>query len=101
MATAEAGTSAAHQAALTQPTTVTNVLTGRYARAVRTPLVDRLEASGLEPPDYPLPRSLSPEAVMLAGQGGPLSRALPAAELVVALVDEACAALAASADTQR
>ena len=88
------GTSEAHQAALSQPTSITRVLTGRYARAVRTPLVERLEATGLEPPDYPLPRSLSPEPPMLAGQGGPLSRALPAAELVVALVAEADAALA-------
>jgi nitronate monooxygenase len=97
----EAGTSEAHQAALSQPTIVTRVLTGRYARAVRTPLVDRLEASGLQPPDYPVPRFLSPEAPMLVGQGGPLSRALAAAELLVALVDEASAALDAVADTQR
>jgi len=90
---AEAGTSAAHREALSRDTTVTRVLTGRHARAVRTPLVDRLEASGLEPPDYPLPRFLLPEAPMLAGQGGPLARSLPAADLVAALAAETHAAL--------
>jgi len=64
------------------------VLTGRHARAVRTPLVDRLEASGREPPDYPLPRYLLPEPPMLVGQGGPLARSLPAGDLVAALASE-------------
>jgi nitronate monooxygenase len=85
---AEAGTSEAHREALSADTILTRVLTGRYARAVRTPLVDRLEASGLEPPDYPLPRSLLPEAPMLAGQAGPLGRSLPVAELMTRLVAE-------------
>jgi nitronate monooxygenase len=86
----ESGATDAHKRALAgAETTVTKVLTGRHARAVRTPLVDRLEASGLEPPDYPLPRSLSPEPPMLAGQGAALARALPAAELMAALEDEA------------
>jgi nitronate monooxygenase len=85
---AEAGTSEPHRRALSQDTTITRVLTGRYARAVRTPLVDRLEASGLEPPDYPLPRFLLPEAPMLAGQGGALARSLPATDLIDALVAE-------------
>jgi nitronate monooxygenase len=88
LACTEAGTSQAHRRALLQETSITRVLTGRYARAVRTPLVERLEAAGLEPPDYPLPRLLSPEPPMLAGQGGPMSRALPAAELVAALAAE-------------
>jgi nitronate monooxygenase len=92
--TAEAGTSAAHRQALSQDTTVTRVLTGRHARAVRTPLVDRLESSGLEPPDYPLPRFLAPERPMLAGQGGPLARSVPAAELVATLAAETDEALA-------
>src|SRR5437764_9173900 len=47
----EADTGPAHREALAGDTIVTRVLTGRYARAVRTPLVDRLEAAGLEPPD--------------------------------------------------
>jgi nitronate monooxygenase len=91
---AEAGTGAAHREALTGETTVTRVLTGRYARAVRTALVDRLEASGLRPPDYPLPRYLTPEPPMLAGQGGPLARSMPAAELIARLADETGEALA-------
>lgn len=91
---AEAGTSERHRLALTGTTTVTRVLTGRYARAVRTPVVDRLEESGLEPPDYPLPRALTPEPPMLAGQGGQMARSLPAAELMAALETETDAALA-------
>jgi nitronate monooxygenase len=94
----EAGTSDAHRAALSGETTITRVLTGRHARAVRTSLVDRLEASGLEPPDYPLPRFLSPQPPMLAGQGGPLARSLPAAELVAALAVETDLALARAAN---
>lgn len=84
----EAGTSADHRRALSEDTIVTRVLTGRHARAVRTPLVERLETSGLEPPDYPLPRFLLPEAPMLAGQGGPMARSLPAGELVAQLAIE-------------
>jgi nitronate monooxygenase len=90
----EAGTNAAHRQALAEPTTVTRVLTGRHARAVRTPLVDRLEQSDVEPPDYPLPRYLSPETPMLVGQGGPAARSLPAADLLAALEAEADAAVA-------
>ena len=90
---AEAGTSRAHRQALAAPTTITRVLTGRQARAVRTPLVEKLEATGLTPPDYPLPRFLLPEPPMLVGQGGALARSLPAAELVAALADEVDTAL--------
>jgi nitronate monooxygenase len=84
----EAGTSPAHRQALAAPTAITRVLTGRHARAVRTPLVDTLEAAGLTPPDYPLPRFLLPEPPMLVGQGGALARSLPAGELVEALAAE-------------
>jgi nitronate monooxygenase len=90
---AEAGTTPAHRRALREPTVITPVLTGRHARAVRTPLVERLEGSGLTPPDYPLPRFLLPDPPMLVGQGGPLARALPAGELVAALAAEVDAAL--------
>lgn len=85
---AEAGTSEAHRRALRQDTIITRVLTGRHARAVRTPLVDYLETSGLEPPDYPLPRLLLPDAPMLVGQAGRLARSLPAIELVATLAAE-------------
>ena len=91
--TDEAGTGAAYRQALSSPTTVTRVLTGRAARAVRTPLVARLEASGVEPPDYPLPRLFLTEPPFLAGQGGPLARAQPAGELVALLEQETDAAL--------
>lgn len=89
----ESGASDEHRAALGRETTITRVMTGRHARGVRSPLVDRLERSGIEPPDYPLPRFLFPEPVLLVGQGGPLARALPAAELVSTLVEETDAAL--------
>jgi nitronate monooxygenase len=90
----EAGTSEAHRAALGRPTTITRVITGRYARSVTRPLIDELEASGLEPPDFPLPRLVFPEEPMLAGQGSAVARTLPAGELVAALAAETEAALA-------
>jgi nitronate monooxygenase len=89
----EVGADDAQRRALTGATTVTRVLTGRHARAVRTALVERLEAAGLEPPDYPLPRYLLPEAPVLAGQGARMGRTLPAAELVATLAAETGAAL--------
>jgi len=85
---AEAGTGPAYRAALGEETTVTRVLTGRPARAVRTPLVDRLEDSGVRPPEYPLPRLFLTEPPLLVGQAGGMARPLPAAELVAALVHE-------------
>jgi nitronate monooxygenase len=89
LTTDEAGTSAAHRAAVGQETTVTTVLTGRAARAVRTPIVDQLEASGVQPPDYPLPRAYQADPPMLAGQGGAMARSMSAAELVRTLAAEA------------
>ncbi len=79
---AEAGISQAYRAALGSDTTVTAVMTGRHGRVVRTPLIDRLEASGLRPPDFPLPLLLAPENPIFAGQAGGLVRFLPAGELV-------------------
>jgi nitronate monooxygenase len=98
LGTDEAGTSPAHRQALAAETTITRVLTGRHARAVRTPLVDRLEAAGMAPPDYPLPRYLLPEPPMLVGQGGPLARSLPAGRLVETLSAETDTALARPAE---
>jgi nitronate monooxygenase len=92
----EAGTTEAHRRAVGEETTVTRVLTGRHARAVRTPLVDRLEASTVEPPDYPLPRYLNPEPPMLVGQAGGLSRALPAPDLIATLASETTLVIRAS-----
>lgn len=79
---AEAGISQPYRAALGSDTTVTAVMTGRYGRVVRTPLIERLEASGLRPPDFPLPLLLAPENPVFAGQAGGLVRFLPAGELV-------------------
>src|SRR5207253_418312 len=90
----ESGASEEHRQALAGDTVITRSLTGRHARAIRTPLVDKLDSSGVEPPDYPLPRYLLREAVMLAGQGGALARSLPAGDLVEALARETDAALA-------
>jgi nitronate monooxygenase len=88
-----------------RPTTVTDRLTGRPARIVRTRLADEL--AGLEPLPFPLQaaatgpvtRAASEQgrddlAVVLAGQGRSLGRALPAAELMAALVEETDEALA-------
>jgi nitronate monooxygenase len=98
LASDEADVPAAYRAALGQPSTVTNVLTGRFARAVRTPLVQRLEASGVAPPDYPLPRLFLTEPPFLVGQGGGRARSLPAAELVALLAAETDDAVAAVND---
>jgi nitronate monooxygenase len=89
----EAGTSEAHRLALGRPTTVTRVMTGRHARGVGRPLIEELEASGLEPPDYPLPRLVFPDELLLAGEGGALARSLPARRLVAALAAETGSAL--------
>jgi nitronate monooxygenase len=90
----EGGASDEHRAALGRETTITKVMTGRHARGVRTPLVDQLERAPVEPPDFPLPRFFFPEPVLLAGQGSPLARALPAGELISTLAEETDAALA-------
>jgi len=94
LATDEAGIGTDYRNALTQPTTVTTVLTGRHARAARTPQVDDLERSGIAPPDYPLPRLFLRRPPYLAGQGGPMARRLPAEELVRVLESETDTAIA-------
>jgi nitronate monooxygenase len=78
----EAGVSQPYRAALGSDTTVSAVMTGRHGRVVRTPLIDRLEASGRQPPDFPLPLLMAPESPVYAGQAGALARSLPAGELV-------------------
>jgi nitronate monooxygenase len=87
----EAGTGDAYRDALGSVTTVTPVLTGRPARAVRTEVVERLESSGERPPDYPLPRFFLTEPPMLVGQGGSMARRLPAAQIVAGLERETTA----------
>jgi len=85
----EARISQPYRAALGSDTTVTAVMTGRHARVVHTPLIDRLEASGLRPPDFPLPRLLAPEDPVFTGQAGGLARFLPAGQLVHTIGQEA------------
>jgi nitronate monooxygenase len=84
----ESGASAEHRAALAATTTISAVWTGRHARGVHSPSVDTLEQSGVEPPDFPIPRFFFPGPIHLAGQSGALARALPAADLVRTLATE-------------
>lgn len=84
----EAGISQPYREALGSDTTVTAVMTGRHGRVVRTPLIDRLAASGLRPPDFPLPLLLAPENPIFAGQAGGLARSRPAGELVRTVAQE-------------
>jgi nitronate monooxygenase len=90
----ESGAPDEHRAALAHATTISSVWTGRHARGVHSGEVDELERSGIEPPDFPIPRFFFPGPVHLAGQSGPLARPLPAAELVGTLVGETDAAIA-------
>jgi nitronate monooxygenase len=99
-----------HRRALVEASTVvTPAFTGRHARLVRTPYVDALERSGLDPLPYPLQAAISADLraaalpagradllFLLAGQGVARLRSLPAAELVETLVRETEAALAAT-----
>jgi nitronate monooxygenase len=93
LASDEAGTGEAYRESLAAGTTITRVLTGRHARAVRTAAVERLEASGEEPPDYPLPRSFLSDPPMLVGQGGAMAKRLPAARIVADLERQTTAAV--------
>jgi nitronate monooxygenase len=101
----ESGASEANRDALAaaadDATTVTAANTGRPARAIRTPFVDAVERSGLEPLPYPLQAVLAMDIriaaqeagradlmLLLAGQGAGLLRRLPVAELVETLALE-------------
>jgi nitronate monooxygenase len=103
LATDESGAVPAYKRALRTgyDTVVTAAYTGRPARAIRTPLIDALEAAGARA-DYPLQGALTADLraqrerpdlqLLLAGQGAPLARELPAAELMAALERELAAA---------
>ena len=82
-------------------TSVTDVYSGRPARAVRTPMITELEAQLERPLEFPLQSALtgpiheaagqrgdSELVFMLAGQAAGLSRGLPAAELLATLARE-------------
>ncbi|HEU5268918.1 MAG TPA: nitronate monooxygenase [Jatrophihabitans sp.] len=106
----EAGTAAVHRAALhgDAPTAYTRAFTGRTARGIRNDFLNRHSAEA--PEGYPEVHHLTapmrraartaglPELVNLwAGQAYPLSRSVPAGELVRTLADEARDALARAA----
>jgi nitronate monooxygenase len=114
MATPEAGTNAAHRAALAEPgrTAVTRAFTGRSARGI----VNRFmrEHGGDAPHAYPGVHHITapiraqaradgdPELLNLwAGQAHELLRAVPAAELVRSLHEEALQALESARDRLR
>jgi nitronate monooxygenase len=100
LACPEAGTKPAHRAALGDPdgptTAITRAFTGRPARGIRNPFLDDHTAAA--PAAYPQVHHMTrpirahgdPAAINLwAGQAYPLVRPLPAAELVVTLLEEA------------
>ena len=104
---ASEGYKAAVLEAAPHSTTVTRMYTGRPARAIRTPLIETLEHSGVEPAGFPAQALLTGDfrdaaseldradlLFLLAGQAAGLARTLPAADLVRTLVGETEAALA-------
>jgi nitronate monooxygenase len=107
----EARISDAHRARLTEGRTVlTNVMTGGLARGVHGRLVDELGPVRSEAPPYPLasaalaPIRAAAEKVgefgfgpMWAGQGAPLGKAIPAADLTRKLAADALAILSGEA----
>ena len=110
MATPESAAHPAHKQALRETgldgTVVTEVFTGRHARMLRSPIVERLESSGRAPLPFPvqggLTRPITAAALergdrsnvfLLAGQGAGAVRELPAGALLAALVAETDEAL--------
>jgi len=104
LACPEAGTSPAHREALFSPaarhTVVTRAFSGRPARGIRNRFTEAFD--GVQVPAFPLQQSLTREIrsaasaqgrtdimQLWAGQGTPLIRAIPAAELVRTLMSEA------------
>jgi nitronate monooxygenase len=105
----ECGVPEVHRQALMEAelTAVSRVVTGRHARLVRTPYVDALERSGVEPLPYPLQAVISADVraaalaagrgdllFLLAGQSVARLRALPARDLVESLVRESAESVA-------
>jgi nitronate monooxygenase len=102
LACPEAGTSAPHRAALAsaRATVITRAFSGRPARGIRNRMTDAFEAA--RPAPFPQQQRMThelrraataqarPDLMQLwAGQGAPLVRAMPAAELVATLAIEA------------
>jgi nitronate monooxygenase len=108
MRSPESALSAVERKALAsgRETRLSDRFTGRPARAIRTRLADELDDANVAPLPFPLQAvatgpiaraAIEQEredlALVLAGQGAPLGRAVGAAELVTALVAETEAAL--------
>jgi len=101
---ANANYRAALQSQRAHRTRLTAVLSGRPARGMVNPLIEHGEIDGAPvPADYPVAydaakqlhaaeasRQSADYAAQWAGQGAPLARAMPAAELVRTLVAESC-----------
>ncbi len=104
LACPEAGTSPAHREALLSPaarrTVVTRCFSGRPGRGIRNRFTDTFE--GVQVPPFPVQQRLTRDIraaaskqgrtdimQLWAGQGAPLIRAMPAAELIRTLVREA------------
>ena len=102
----EAGVHPAHQQAILESTdestTITSVFSGRPARGIRNRFSEEMAKYQDILPDYPLQQSLTspirkkaaevnrPEFMSLwAGQGTPLSRSIPAAQLVHKVIEHA------------
>ena len=97
----ESSATNAHRAALTGPaaesTVMSRVFTGRPARGMKQRYYG-LQLEEVAAPEYPLPYHALKElaatpggegyGVQWAGQGAPLARALPAAELIKRIIDE-------------
>jgi nitronate monooxygenase len=105
LGTPESGAPDPYRRALTtaadSSTVVTSAYSGRRARAIRTPLIDAIERSGILPLPYPLQAMLLADIraaggsagrgdllFLLAGQAAGMVRDLPAGELVATLVRE-------------
>jgi len=101
----ESSADEAYRAALFSPaaqhTTMTRAISGRPARCLTNAFTRLGDEVGLRPPDYPIAydagKALHAAAkasgetgygAQWAGQGAPLARALPAAELIAALASE-------------
>lgn len=101
----ESSADAAYRTALMSPTsahtTMTRAISGRPARCLSNRFTAWGEATNLTPPDYPIAydagKALNAAAkakgeggygAQWAGQGAPLARALPAAELMAKLAEE-------------
>jgi nitronate monooxygenase len=108
--TPEATISPLHRAALRtardEDSVLTDVFTGRPARGIRNRFVDRVGPLANDAPAFPLAADFvmplrrkaesagsSDFSPLWTGQGGPLSREMPAGELTARLADEALAVL--------